>query len=81
MRVLDKKSLTDNVRTIADVSTLNKTLKALPLARASDFFNKLRRKWGDWSKIKIRILDIMGNHLENEDEKRNNILSTMETKY
>ena len=74
MRVLDKKSLTDNVRTIADVSTLNKTLKALPLARASDFFNKLRRKWGDWSKIKIRILDIMGNHLENEDEKRNNIL-------
>ena len=74
MRVLDKKSLTDNVRAIADASTLTKTLKALPLARASDFFNKLRRKWGDWSKIKIRFLDIMGTHLENEDEKRNNIL-------
>ena len=74
LKVLDKKSLIDSIRAIADASTLTKTLKALPLARASDFFNKLRRKWGDWSKIKIKFLDIMGNHLENEDEKRNAIL-------
>jgi plasmid stabilization system protein ParE len=74
LKVLDKKSLVDNVNTIADVSETTKICRALPLARATDFFNKLRKKWGDWSKIKIRILDIMGNHLESEDEKRNNIL-------
>ena len=44
LKVLNKKSLTDGVRTISDASTLTKTLKALPLARISDFFNKLRRK-------------------------------------
>ena len=67
-------TLTDNVNTLADISTTHKYLKAVPVARASDFFNKLRKAWGDWSKIRIRILEIMGKYLESEEEKRINYL-------
>jgi len=74
LSLLDKKTLADNVNTLADVSSTTKLLKAVPVTRASDFFNKLRKTWGDWSKVRIRILEIMGKYLENEEEKRINYL-------
>ena len=74
MSVLDKKSLTDNVNTLAEVSQVNGLLKAVRVARAADFFNHLRRIWGDWDKIRRRILNIMGKYLESEEEKRINYL-------
>jgi len=43
LTVLDKKTLTDNVNTLADVSSTTKLLQAVPVARASDFFNKLEK--------------------------------------
>ena len=49
-------------------------LKAVPVARAKDFFTNLRRLWGDWDKIRRRILAIMGKYLESEEEKRMNYL-------
>ena len=74
MKVLDKKLLSDNVTTIADVSQTSKLLKAVNAARAVDFFTHLRRLWGDWDKVRKRILAIMGKYLESEDEKRINYL-------
>ena len=74
MGVLDKKTLTDNVKTIADASQVNNLLKAVRAARAVDFFTHLRRLWGDWDKIRKRILAIMGKYLESEEEKRLNYL-------
>ena len=74
MGVLDKKSLSDNVNTIADASQVNNLLKAIRVARAADFFVHLRRIWGDWDKIRKRILAIMGKYLESEEEKRINYL-------
>ena len=74
MGVLDKKSLTDNVNTLTDVSQTNRILKAVNAARAVDFFTHLRRLWGDWDKIRKRILAIMGKYIESEDEKRINYL-------
>jgi len=74
MGVLDKKTLTDNVKTIADASQVNNLLKAVRAARAVDFFTHLRRLWGDWDKIRRRILAIMGKYLESEEEKRLNYL-------
>ena len=74
MSLLDKKSLFDNVNTLNEVSVTNKLLKAVPVARAVDFFTHLRRIWGDWDKIRKRILDIMGKYLESEEEKRINYL-------
>ena len=74
MGVLDKKLLTDNVHTLADVSQTVKTLKAVTTARAADFFTHLRRLWGDWDKVRRRILAIMGKYIESEDEKRINYL-------
>ena len=50
-------------------------LKDVPVDRTSDFFNKFRKIWGDWSKLRIRILDIMGKGLESEEEKRINYLN------
>ena len=74
MNMLDKKSLTDNVNTLNDVSQVQNTIKAVRAARASDFFNHLRRLWGDWDKIRRRILAIMGKYVESEEEKRMNYL-------
>ena len=74
LRVLDKKLLTDNVKTIADVSQTSKILKGVSAARAVDFFTHLRRIWGDWDKVRRRILAIMGKYIESEDEKRINYL-------
>ena len=37
-------------------------------------FLNLRRLWGDWDKIRKRILAIMGKYIESEDEKRINYL-------
>ena len=74
MNIVDKKSLTNAVTTLGDASSTKKVLKAVPVARAADFFTQLRKVWGDWSKIRIRILDIMGKYLESEDEKRINYL-------
>ena len=55
MNVLDKKLLTDNVNTLADVNETTKVLKAVNAARASDFFTHLRRLWGDWDKVRKRM--------------------------
>ena len=74
MKVLDKKNLADNVKTLADVSQVSKILKAVSAARAVDFFTHLRRIWGDWDKVRRRILAIMGKYIESEDEKRINYL-------
>ena len=74
LKVLDKKLLTDNVKTIADVSQTSKILKGVSAARAVDFFTHLRRIWGDWDKVRRRILAIMGKYIESEDEKRINYL-------
>ena len=74
MSLLDKKNLFDNVNTLNDVIVTNKVLKAVPVARSVDFFTHLRRIWGDWDKIRKRILDIMGKYLESEEEKRINYL-------
>ena len=74
MSVLDKKSLTDNVNTLTDVSQANRILKAVNAARAVDFFTHLRRIWGDWDKVRKRILAIMGKYLESEEDKRINYL-------
>ena len=72
--ILDKKSLTDNVNTLTDVSQANRILKAVNAARAVDFFTHLRRIWGDWDKVRRRILAIMGKYLESEEDKRINYL-------
>ena len=69
MNMLDKKSLADNVNTLNEVSQISKTLKAVSVARAADFFTNLRRLWGDWDKIRRRILTIMGKYLESEEER------------
>ena len=74
MGVLDKKSLSDNVNTLADVSQTKNILRAVNAARAADFFTQLRKLWGEWGKVRKRILDIMGKYLESEDEKRMNYL-------
>ena len=52
----------------------SRILKAVNVARAKDFFVHLRRLWGDWDKIRKRILAIMGKYLESEEEKRINYL-------
>ncbi|MBP3800688.1 MAG: hypothetical protein J6I85_01450, partial [Clostridia bacterium] len=74
MSLLDKKTLFDNVNTLADASITNRVLRIVPVARAADFFTHLRRVWGDWDKIRRRILTIMGKYLESEEEKRINYL-------
>ena len=74
LKVMDRKYLTNSVITFGDVSEITKVVKAVPVARAKDFFTNLRRIWGDWDKIRRRILDIMGKYLESEEEKRMNYL-------
>ena len=63
LKVLDKKLLTDNVTTLADASQTKKILNGVSAARAVDFFTNLRRLWGDWDKVRKRILAIMGKIL------------------
>ena len=74
LKEVDKKLLSNSVNTLADVTGTKKIMKAVSLARAADFFTQLRRIWGDWDKIKRRILNIMGKYLESEEEKRMNYL-------
>ena len=74
MSLLDKKTLFDNVNTLSDVSLTNKLMKAVPVARAVDFFTQLRRIWGDWDKIRKRVMAILGKYVESEEEKRINYL-------
>jgi len=74
MEIIDKRYLTITVNTIDDVSRANKVLKVIPVARAVDFFTQLRMLWGNWDKYRRRIMAKMGNFLENEDKKINNII-------
>ena len=74
MNIFDKKSLIDNVKTLSDVSQIYQIYKAVTVARVKDFFNQLRIVWGDWVKIRTRILYILGKHIEIEEEKRINYL-------
>ena len=60
MQVIDKKSLTNIAITLGDAFQTKRVCKAVPVARARDFFTNLRRIWGDWDKIRRRILGIMG---------------------
>ena len=74
MKQIDKKYLTNTVTSLADISEITKVVKAVPVARAKDFFSNLRRIWGDWDKIRKRILDLLSKYLESEEEKRINYL-------
>ena len=74
MKTIDKKLLMNAVVNIADVMQSKKVLEAMNVARAKDFFTQLRKVWGDWDKIRRRILGIMGKYLESEEEKRMNYL-------
>ena len=70
LKVLDKKLLSDNVQTISDVCHTKKVLNAVPVARSTDFFNKLREIWKDYDKIRKRFMKILGKYVESEEEKR-----------
>ena len=54
MKEIDKKSLTNTVTILGDVCQTKRLTKAVPVARAVDFFTNLRKIWGDWDKIKRR---------------------------
>ena len=74
MKIIDKRFLTIAVNTINDISGTNKVLKAIPVARADEFFTQLRKLWGDWNKYRRRIMVIIGNLLKNKDKKINNYI-------
>ena len=74
MKEVDKKILDNTITSFADACEAQKVLKAVPVARAVDFFTQLRKIWGDWDKYRRRIMAIMGNYFESEDEKRRNYL-------
>ena len=74
LSVFDKQLLANSVNTLSDVNESKKVVKAVSVARAADFFTQLRKIWGDWDKVRRRILGIMGKYLESEDEKRINYL-------
>ena len=74
LNVFDKKLLANSVNDLADASEIKRITKAVSVARAADFFTQLRKIWGDWDKIRRRILNIMGKYLESEEEKRMNYL-------
>ena len=67
MQAIDKKYLTNCAITLGDINQSIKINKAVPVARAVDFFTQLRKIWGDWDKIRRRILGIMGKYLESEE--------------
>ena len=70
MNVLDKISLGNSVKAIGDVNQVKRTMKAVSVARAVDFFTQLRKDWGEWEKIRRRILAIMGKYLESRKRRR-----------
>ena len=72
LKTIDKKLLTNSVTNLADVMQTKKVSNAVSVARAADFFTQLRKIWGDWDKVRRRILNIMGKYLESEEEKRMN---------
>ena len=74
LKVIDKKLLENSVINMSDASEIKRICNAVPVARAKDFFVQLRKVWGDWDKIRRRILGIMGKYIESEDEKRMNYL-------
>ena len=74
MGVFDKQLLAGSVDTIAEACQIKRVCNAVPVARAVDFFTQLRKIWGDWEKIRRRILNIMGKYFESEEEKRINYL-------
>ena len=55
LSVFDKQLLSNSVNTLTDVSQTKRISKALPVARAVDFFTQLRKIWGDWDKVRRRI--------------------------
>ena len=74
MKVIDKKLLENTVINMSDAFEIQRVCNAVPVARAVDFFTNLRRLWGDWDKVRRRILNIMGKYIESEDDKRINYL-------
>ena len=68
LKEIDKKLLMNTVGTMADVNEIKKVFKAVSAARAADFFTQLRKIWGDWDKVRRRILNIMGKYLEKKRE-------------
>ena len=74
MKAIDKKLLENSVINLSNISEIKRVSNAVPVARAKDFFTQLRKAWGDWDKVRRRILNIMGKYIESEDDKRMNYL-------
>ena len=70
LKVVDKKLLENSVINMTDALEIKRVSNAVPVARAVDFFTNLRRLWGDWDKVRRRILAIMGKYIESEDDKK-----------
>ena len=64
LKIIDKKSLIDNVTTISDAISTHKILKSIPVARSVDFFQKLKLIWKDYDKIRERFMKILGKYVE-----------------
>ena len=52
MEEINKQYVKNCVNTMADAVSCYNVTKAVPVARAVDFFTNLRRLWGDWDKIR-----------------------------
>ena len=62
MKEVDKKILDNTITTFTDACQAQKVLKAVPAARAADFFTQLRKVWGDWDKYRRRNMALMGKY-------------------
>jgi len=71
MRKVDKKLLNNIITAVTDVTQDKRVFKAVQAAKVVDFFSKLRKIWGDWDEYSRRIMALMSNYFENENEKRN----------
>jgi len=71
MRKVDKKLLNNIITAVTDVTQDKRVFKAVQAAKVVDFFSQLRKIWGDLDKYNRRIMALMGNYFESENEKRN----------
>ena len=74
MDEINKRILTNTIDTMNNACVSAKPLKSIPVARAYDVFDRLRKQYYDWVKLRELWMQLMEKYMVNAEQRLNDLL-------
>ena len=71
---LEKRILINDINKVADASVTQQVVRSVPVARAFDFLDRMKKQYDLWNKLYAKFLKFLEKYIGTADEVRNNLL-------